>query len=81
MPTEYTTETGVVMAAKAGLPVGVTGATLLGIPVPEIIQWLTLVYIVVLLSQKGWPAIKKAIELTIKLKAMWAARKGTDATP
>lgn len=40
------------MAAKATLPVTVSGMTLWGVPIPEIVQILTAVYVAVLVADK-----------------------------
>lgn len=49
------TNTGTLeMATKAAPPIAVSGASLAGIPVAEWVQWLTLVYVAVMLSHKLW---------------------------
>lgn len=42
------------MAVKAAPPVAVVGANVLGYPVPDIVQYITLAYVALLLLQKAW---------------------------
>jgi hypothetical protein len=44
-------------ALKAGPPVAVSGATLLGVPVADWVQYVTLVYVVVLAGRALWPTV------------------------
>jgi hypothetical protein len=54
MFTEHTAETGAAMAAKAAPPVAVAGANFLGLPVPDIVQYVTLAYVALMLLHKLW---------------------------
>jgi hypothetical protein len=47
-------ETGVVMAIKAAPPVTVAGVNLVGIPLPDLVQWVTLIYVLVLAGHQTW---------------------------
>lgn len=40
--------------AKAAPPVGVTGAHMMGVPVSDLVLWLTLVYLVLQISYLCW---------------------------
>lgn len=54
MLSQQTTETGGVMAAKAAPPVAVIGAQFMGFQVPDLVQWITLAYVVLMFSHKAW---------------------------
>ena len=41
-------------AAKAAPPVGVSAATLAGVPVSDMVLWITLIYLVVQVSYLAW---------------------------
>jgi len=58
---EKYSETGAAMAAKVTPPAAVVGANLMGYPLPDLIQWVTLVYVVVL-------AVKGSFDLYDYLK-------------
>lgn len=47
-------------------PVAVTGATIMGIPVPDLVQWLTLAYLVVLIGHKLIQIIKEFLSESSK---------------
>jgi hypothetical protein len=42
------------MAAKAAPPIAVLGANFMGYPVADWVQWLTLLYVVLMLLHKTW---------------------------
>lgn len=42
------------MAVKAAPPVTVAGANLAGIPLPELVQWATLIYVLVMAGHQLW---------------------------
>lgn len=49
-------------AAKSALPVGVSGGLLFGMPISEVVQWITLIFLVAqigLIVPKYWAVIKK----------------------
>lgn len=48
------TETGTVMAARLAPPATVLGVQLAGIPVADWIQWLTLLYLALMVAHKLW---------------------------
>lgn len=50
--TQQTAETGATMTLKAAPPLAVVGANVAGWPVPEIVQWVTLAYVVLMLLHK-----------------------------
>ena len=51
---QQTAETGATMAAKIAPPVAVVGANIAGWPVPDMVQWVTLAYVILLLAHKMW---------------------------
>ena len=51
---QSTAETGTAMAAKAAPPLAVVGANILGWPVPDLVQYVTLAYVVLMLLHKVW---------------------------
>jgi hypothetical protein len=42
------------MMTRASPPVAVTAGNLMGVPLPDLVQWVTLFYLVLLISHKGW---------------------------
>lgn len=55
------------MGTKAAPPIAVVGSQLAGIPVADWVQWVTLVYVIIMLSHKLWSwwhewKAKKAID-------------------
>ncbi|HJV75471.1 MAG TPA: hypothetical protein VJ654_14690, partial [Noviherbaspirillum sp.] len=52
-------ETGAVMSMKAAPPVTVTGAMLAGVAVDDWIKWATLLYVVMMITHKGWHMFKE----------------------
>lgn len=52
--TQHGAETAVGAAAKVTPPVTVVGADIAGVPVPEVVQWLTLVYLLLLIAHHVW---------------------------
>jgi hypothetical protein len=53
------TETGASMIAKASPPVAVVSAKLCGITLPDIVQWLTIIYLAILIGHKSWQIFKE----------------------
>jgi hypothetical protein len=51
---QQVTETGVAIAAKVAPPVAVVGVHWAGITVPDAIQWLTLIYVMLMVVHKAW---------------------------
>ena len=49
-----TTESGAAIATKLSPPAAVLGAHIAGIPVAEWIQWLTLIYLLMLVGHKAF---------------------------
>jgi hypothetical protein len=47
-------ETGAAMVAKASPPIAVIGAQIAGIPVADWVQWITLLYVLLMLVHKAW---------------------------
>lgn len=47
-------KSGTMAALKSSPPVLVTGLTLFGVSVADTIQWLTLIYLLMMISHKGW---------------------------
>lgn len=55
-----TDETGTYMATKATPPIAVSVAnTFSGMTLPEVVNWATLVYLLLLISHKGWAMHKE----------------------
>lgn len=46
------------IAAKASIPVGVTGMTIYGIPLPEVVFLLTIVYTILLIINQAYVLYK-----------------------
>jgi hypothetical protein len=42
------------LATRASPPVAVAAGNLMGMPLPDLVQWMTLVYLVLMISHKGW---------------------------
>ena len=51
---QQTAETGGTMVAKAAPPIAVIGAQIAGWDVPDMVQWLTLIYVVLMIVHKLW---------------------------
>lgn len=47
------------MAIKSAPPVTVAAANIAGMPIPELVQWATLIYLVMLIGHKGWQIYKE----------------------
>lgn len=47
------------MTIKSAPPIGVAVANVAGMPVPELVQWATLIYLVLLIGHKGWQIYKE----------------------
>lgn len=47
------------MSMKAAPPVTVTGAMLAGVAVDDWIKWATLLYVVMMITHKGWHMFKE----------------------
>lgn len=63
-----TTETGAAMATKAAPPIAVAGANLLGVPVPDWIQILTLIYVALMIVHKLWHMGREAYDFWVLKK-------------
>lgn len=50
--------------AKGAPPVAVTGATLLGVPVADWVQYVTLVYAVAIAARAVWPTVQAVWQWT-----------------
>lgn len=59
---QHQAETTTAMVTKLAPPAGVLGAQIAGIHVADWIQWLTLIYIVLLIIHKLWAMGKEAWE-------------------
>lgn len=53
------TDTAAVMTAKAAPPLTVLGAKLSGMPVATWIEWMTFVYLGLMIGHKGWQIYKE----------------------
>lgn len=42
------------LATKASPPVAVAAGNLMGMPLPDLVQWVTLIYLALLISHKAW---------------------------
>lgn len=42
------------MATKAALPVTVSGMSVFGVPVPDLVQIITLIYVIIMAVDKGY---------------------------
>lgn len=60
--TQHSIETGATMAAKAAPPVGVSLATVFGIPVNELLLWATLIYTVLMIAHKLYTIVHDVAE-------------------
>ena len=49
-----TAETGAAIFAKAAPPATVSLASLLGVPVSELVLWCTLIYTILMIGHKAW---------------------------
>ncbi|MBV8666751.1 MAG: hypothetical protein JO269_09725 [Burkholderiaceae bacterium] len=56
---QHTADTWGTIAAKTSPPVITLGATLFGIPVPNIAQWLTAIYLALMIAHKIWHMVKE----------------------
>ena len=56
---QQTVETGTIMAAKVAPPITVVGVHFLGFPVVDWVQWATLLYLAMMMADKGWDMWKK----------------------
>lgn len=54
-----THDTAAYMTVKSAPPATVVVADMVGMQVPEIVQWLTLIYLVMLVGHKGWQIYKE----------------------
>lgn len=61
-------------SAKLAPPAGVVGAKLAGIPLADWVQWMTLLYMVMLIVHKGWLMLQDA---RAALRERQAAQLGT----
>jgi hypothetical protein len=52
MTTNYTAETGVAIVTKAAPPISISLASFAGYPVSDILIWATLLYTLLLITQK-----------------------------
>lgn len=56
---QQTAETFSSMSAKASPPAIVVGAKLIGMPIADWIQWLTFIYLLLMIGQKCWHLYKE----------------------
>lgn len=64
--TQQTAETGGAMVAKAAPPLAVVGANIAGWSVPEWVQLLTLIYVILMVAHKLWTMGVEAYKFWVK---------------